>query len=162
MRIPVEEQAFYCAASPTADSPGTVPVSDPERGCRVWHEEDHEEDPGRLWVCRYFGIPRFRRLSCQGGRLWELALFSRTRVRLIDGGLVPLTLRVVNVRVTVLTEVQEQVHTGLYAVIGISATGRESSNASSIPIGWVNEFHQDKASSTRVPVANFTLQSSVQ
>ncbi|GKD38230.1 hypothetical protein Tco_1258437, partial [Tanacetum coccineum] len=34
--------------------------------------------------------------------------------------------------------------------------------ASSIPIGWVNEFHQDKASSVRVPVANFTLQSLVQ
>ncbi|GJZ96885.1 hypothetical protein Tco_0669219 [Tanacetum coccineum] len=28
--------------------------------------------------------------------------------------------------------------------------------------GWANEFHQDKASSVRVPVANFTLQSSVQ
>ncbi|GJT31657.1 hypothetical protein Tco_0922076 [Tanacetum coccineum] len=27
--------------------------------------------------------------------------------------------------------------------------------------GWANEFHQDKASSVRVPVANFTLQSSV-
>ncbi|GJY76338.1 hypothetical protein Tco_0481454 [Tanacetum coccineum] len=26
--------------------------------------------------------------------------------------------------------------------------------------GWANEFHQDKASSVRVPVANFTLQSS--
>ncbi|GJY91817.1 hypothetical protein Tco_0507599 [Tanacetum coccineum] len=34
--------------------------------------------------------------------------------------------------------------------------------ASSIPIGWANEFHQDKASSVRVPVENFTLQSSVQ
>ncbi|GKD86505.1 hypothetical protein Tco_1357659 [Tanacetum coccineum] len=32
--------------------------------------------------------------------------------------------------------------------------------ASYIPIGWANEFHQDKASSVRVPVANFTLQSS--
>ncbi|GJU29109.1 hypothetical protein Tco_1172698 [Tanacetum coccineum] len=29
-------------------------------------------------------------------------------------------------------------------------------------IGWANEFHQDKASSVKVPVANFTLQSSVQ
>ncbi|GKB11588.1 hypothetical protein Tco_0845511 [Tanacetum coccineum] len=28
--------------------------------------------------------------------------------------------------------------------------------------GWANEFHQDKASSVRVPVANLTLQSSVQ
>ncbi|GKB15901.1 hypothetical protein Tco_0849824 [Tanacetum coccineum] len=28
--------------------------------------------------------------------------------------------------------------------------------------GWANEFHQDKASSVRVPVANFSLQSSVQ
>nr|GEU51750.1 hypothetical protein [Tanacetum cinerariifolium] len=28
--------------------------------------------------------------------------------------------------------------------------------------GWMNEFHQDKASSVRVPIANFTLQSSVQ
>ncbi|GKC96443.1 hypothetical protein Tco_1161885 [Tanacetum coccineum] len=28
--------------------------------------------------------------------------------------------------------------------------------------GWANEFHQDKASSVRVPVANFTLQSSMQ
>ncbi|GKC21184.1 hypothetical protein Tco_1023334, partial [Tanacetum coccineum] len=28
--------------------------------------------------------------------------------------------------------------------------------------GWANELHQDKASSVRVPVANFTLQSSVQ
>ncbi|GJU91292.1 hypothetical protein Tco_1303715 [Tanacetum coccineum] len=28
--------------------------------------------------------------------------------------------------------------------------------------GWANEFHQDKASSVRVPVVNFTLQSSVQ
>ncbi|GJV10981.1 hypothetical protein Tco_1352522, partial [Tanacetum coccineum] len=28
--------------------------------------------------------------------------------------------------------------------------------------GWANEFHQDKASSVRVLVANFTLQSSVQ
>ncbi|GJX66302.1 hypothetical protein Tco_0300645 [Tanacetum coccineum] len=28
--------------------------------------------------------------------------------------------------------------------------------------GWADEFHQDKASSVRVPVANFTLQSSVQ
>ncbi|GKE65009.1 hypothetical protein Tco_1519170, partial [Tanacetum coccineum] len=28
--------------------------------------------------------------------------------------------------------------------------------------GWANKFHQDKASSVRVPVANFTLQSSVQ
>ncbi|GJS33352.1 hypothetical protein Tco_0531734 [Tanacetum coccineum] len=28
--------------------------------------------------------------------------------------------------------------------------------------GWAYEFHQDKASSVRVPVANFTLQSSVQ
>ncbi|GKF60678.1 hypothetical protein Tco_0177464, partial [Tanacetum coccineum] len=28
--------------------------------------------------------------------------------------------------------------------------------------GWANEFHQDKASSVRVPVANFTLQSSIQ
>nr|GFC88854.1 hypothetical protein [Tanacetum cinerariifolium] len=27
---------------------------------------------------------------------------------------------------------------------------------------WANEFHQDKASSVRVPAANFTLQSSVQ
>ncbi|GKG30973.1 hypothetical protein Tco_0423461, partial [Tanacetum coccineum] len=27
---------------------------------------------------------------------------------------------------------------------------------------WANEFHQDKASSVRVPVENFTLQSSVQ
>ncbi|GKF59123.1 hypothetical protein Tco_0175909, partial [Tanacetum coccineum] len=27
---------------------------------------------------------------------------------------------------------------------------------------WVNEFHQDKASSVKVPAANFTLQSSVQ
>ncbi|GJS07392.1 hypothetical protein Tco_0364188 [Tanacetum coccineum] len=35
-------------------------------------------------------------------------------------------------------------------------------SACSIPIGWANEFHQDKASSVRVPVANFTLQSSVQ
>nr|GEV29262.1 putative reverse transcriptase domain-containing protein [Tanacetum cinerariifolium] len=29
-------------------------------------------------------------------------------------------------------------------------------------IGWANEFHQDRASSVRVPVANFSLQSSVQ
>ncbi|GKD91016.1 hypothetical protein Tco_1366523, partial [Tanacetum coccineum] len=28
--------------------------------------------------------------------------------------------------------------------------------------GWANEFHQDKASSVRVPVVNFTLQSLVQ
>ncbi|GKA46258.1 hypothetical protein Tco_0739141 [Tanacetum coccineum] len=28
--------------------------------------------------------------------------------------------------------------------------------------GWANEFHQDKASSVRVPVENFTLLSSVQ
>nr|GFA50955.1 hypothetical protein [Tanacetum cinerariifolium] len=28
--------------------------------------------------------------------------------------------------------------------------------------GWVNEFHQDKTSSVRVPVVNFTLQSLVQ
>nr|GFA54328.1 hypothetical protein [Tanacetum cinerariifolium] len=28
--------------------------------------------------------------------------------------------------------------------------------------GWANKFHQDKASLVRVPVANFTLQSSVQ
>ncbi|GKF32722.1 hypothetical protein Tco_0102520 [Tanacetum coccineum] len=28
--------------------------------------------------------------------------------------------------------------------------------------GWANEFHHDKASSVRVPVANFTLQSSIQ
>ncbi|GJR07608.1 hypothetical protein Tco_0790260 [Tanacetum coccineum] len=28
--------------------------------------------------------------------------------------------------------------------------------------GWANEFHQDKASSVRVPVVNFTLQLSVQ
>nr|GEW55018.1 putative ribonuclease H-like domain-containing protein [Tanacetum cinerariifolium] len=28
--------------------------------------------------------------------------------------------------------------------------------------GWENEFHHDKASSVRVPIANFTLQSSVQ
>ncbi|GKD72418.1 hypothetical protein Tco_1330700 [Tanacetum coccineum] len=28
--------------------------------------------------------------------------------------------------------------------------------------GWVKEFHQDRASSIKVPVANFTLQSSVQ
>ncbi|GKA87679.1 hypothetical protein Tco_0809443 [Tanacetum coccineum] len=34
--------------------------------------------------------------------------------------------------------------------------------ADSIPIGWANEFHQDKASSVKVPVANFTLQSSIQ
>ncbi|GKG06779.1 hypothetical protein Tco_0329748, partial [Tanacetum coccineum] len=27
---------------------------------------------------------------------------------------------------------------------------------------WANEFHQDKASSVRVPIANFTLQSSIQ
>ncbi|GKE60146.1 hypothetical protein Tco_1510513, partial [Tanacetum coccineum] len=33
--------------------------------------------------------------------------------------------------------------------------------ASSIPIGWANEFHHDKASPVRVSVANFTLQSSV-
>ncbi|GJV65799.1 hypothetical protein Tco_1476627 [Tanacetum coccineum] len=33
---------------------------------------------------------------------------------------------------------------------------------SSIPIGWANEFHQDKASLVRVPVANFILRSSVQ
>nr|GEU89276.1 putative reverse transcriptase domain-containing protein [Tanacetum cinerariifolium] len=32
----------------------------------------------------------------------------------------------------------------------------------SILLGWANEFHQDKASPVRVPVANFTLQSSVQ
>ncbi|GJU28392.1 hypothetical protein Tco_1167013 [Tanacetum coccineum] len=34
--------------------------------------------------------------------------------------------------------------------------------ASSIPIGWAKEFHQDRASSVKVPVANCTLQSSVQ
>ncbi|GKE60362.1 hypothetical protein Tco_1510729, partial [Tanacetum coccineum] len=28
--------------------------------------------------------------------------------------------------------------------------------------GWENEFHHDKASSVRVPVANFTFQSSLQ
>ncbi|GJT02475.1 hypothetical protein Tco_0823644 [Tanacetum coccineum] len=28
--------------------------------------------------------------------------------------------------------------------------------------GWAKEFHQDRASSVNVPVANFTLQSSVQ
>ncbi|GJT96101.1 hypothetical protein Tco_1091619 [Tanacetum coccineum] len=33
-------------------------------------------------------------------------------------------------------------------------------SACSIPIGLALEFHQDKASSVRVPVANFTLQSS--
>nr|GEV02977.1 putative reverse transcriptase domain-containing protein [Tanacetum cinerariifolium] len=35
-------------------------------------------------------------------------------------------------------------------------------HASSIPIGWANEFHQDNASSVRVLVKNLTLQSSVQ
>ncbi|GJT87959.1 hypothetical protein Tco_1069676 [Tanacetum coccineum] len=30
------------------------------------------------------------------------------------------------------------------------------------PEGWAKEFHQDRASSVNVPVANFTLQSSVQ
>ncbi|GJT94915.1 hypothetical protein Tco_1090433 [Tanacetum coccineum] len=35
-------------------------------------------------------------------------------------------------------------------------------SACSIPIGWAYAFHQDKASSVRVPVANFTLQSSVE
>ncbi|GJY86493.1 hypothetical protein Tco_0500519 [Tanacetum coccineum] len=29
--------------------------------------------------------------------------------------------------------------------------------ASSIPMGWAKEFHQDRASSVKVPVANFTL-----
>ncbi|GKF90517.1 hypothetical protein Tco_0274218, partial [Tanacetum coccineum] len=32
----------------------------------------------------------------------------------------------------------------------------------SISKGWVKEFHQDRASSVKVPVENFTLQSSVQ
>ncbi|GKF88515.1 hypothetical protein Tco_0259392 [Tanacetum coccineum] len=30
------------------------------------------------------------------------------------------------------------------------------------PQGWEKEFHQDRASSIKVPVANFTFQSSVQ
>ncbi|GKA44786.1 hypothetical protein Tco_0737582 [Tanacetum coccineum] len=34
--------------------------------------------------------------------------------------------------------------------------------ASSIPIGWAKEFHQDRAYSVKVPIVNFTLQSSVQ
>nr|GEZ42945.1 hypothetical protein [Tanacetum cinerariifolium] len=34
--------------------------------------------------------------------------------------------------------------------------------ACSIPIGWVYAFHQDKASSVRVPIANVTLFSSAQ
>nr|GEV70770.1 ATP synthase alpha subunit, mitochondrial [Tanacetum cinerariifolium] len=40
--------------------------------------------------------------------------------------------------------------------------GRRETPDSSIPIGWANEFHQDKSFSVRVPVANFTLQSSIQ
>nr|GEU87352.1 reverse transcriptase domain-containing protein [Tanacetum cinerariifolium] len=44
----------------------------------------------------------------------------------------------------------------------ITITQMLMDQASSIPIGCVNEFHQDKASSVRVPVANFTLQSSIQ
>ncbi|GKG63051.1 hypothetical protein Tco_0638698, partial [Tanacetum coccineum] len=43
--LSVEEQPLLAAASPTADSPGYVPVSDPEEESEADDDQDPEEDP---------------------------------------------------------------------------------------------------------------------
>ncbi|GJZ29991.1 hypothetical protein Tco_0575038 [Tanacetum coccineum] len=43
--FPAEEQPLSAATSPTADSPGYIPVSNPERDPEEDDEEDPEEDP---------------------------------------------------------------------------------------------------------------------
>ncbi|GKB47199.1 hypothetical protein Tco_0897952 [Tanacetum coccineum] len=43
--LPAEEQPLYAAVSPTAHSPGYVPMSDPEEDSEEDDDEDPEEDP---------------------------------------------------------------------------------------------------------------------
>ncbi|GJW72987.1 hypothetical protein Tco_0132357 [Tanacetum coccineum] len=104
----------------------------------------------------------------QGKASSILTVFSWDDSISLEGFLPSILLLVVIIVAVVVVVVLVVVVVGGSSIIKLSFAvlqkfrGFEAVTFPSILLGWANKFHQDKAYSVRGPVANFTLQSSVQ